>query len=207
MKIEGESTVVSFSLDEIPDFTGETASVIINGNEPFFAEDLLQEGIFLPELDPLGRCGATMAVLTYEGMPRNEERGSLQGVKPAGWHTVRYDDLIEDKYLFNRCHLLGWQLTGLNDDTRNLITGTRYLNVEGMLPYENQVAEYIRKTKQPVLYRVTPIYIDSELIARGVEIEALSLTDDGEAVSINVYCYNNQPGIEIDYATGESRRK
>ena len=127
-------------------------------------------------------------------------------IKPAGWHTVRYDDLIADKYLYNRCHLIGYQLTGENANVQNLITGTRYLNVEGMLPFENQVADYVRKTGNHVLYRVTPIYDGNDLLARGVEMEASSVEDQGKGLEFYVFVYNVQPGIEIDYATGDSRR-
>ena len=157
------------------------------------------------KLDSLGRCGAAIAVVGRDLMP-TEERGSIGMIKPAGWHTVRYDDLIADKYLYNRCHLIGYQLTGENANEQNLITGTRYLNVEGMLPFENQVADYVRKTGNHMLYRVTPIYDGNDLVARGVEMEASSVEDQGKGLEFHVFVYNVQPGIEIDYATGDSRR-
>lgn len=134
-----------------------------------------------------------------------EERGSIGMVKPTGWHTVRYDDLVDGKYLYNRCHLIGYQLTGENANTKNLITGTRYLNIEGMLPFENMVADYIQETNNHVLYRVTPIFEGNNLLANGVLMEGYSVEDKGAGVSYCVFAYNVQPGIEIDYATGESK--
>ena len=133
-----------------------------------------------------------------------EERGSIGMIRPSGWHTVRYDDLVDGRYLYNRCHLLGFQLTAENANERNLITGTRYMNVEGMLPFENQVASYVERTGNRVLMRSTPVFVGDELVARGVHLEALSIDDGGAGVSFNVFCYNVQPGIVIDYATGES---
>ena len=140
-------------------------------------------------------------------MPKEgEERGDIGSVKNlSGWVQKRYDNLIKDKYLYNRCHLIGWQLSAENANKQNLITGTRYLNTEGMLPFENEVAGYINtNVKNHVLYRVTPIYKDENLLASGVEMEAWSVEDNGKGVCFNVYCYNVQPGIAIDYATGES---
>lgn len=134
-----------------------------------------------------------------------EERGFIGMVKPTGWHTVRYDDLVDGKYLYNRCHLIGYQLTGENANTKNLITGTRYLNIEGMLPFENMVADYIQETNNHVLYRVTPIFEGNNLLANGVLMEGYSVEDKGAGVSYCVFAYNVQPGIEIDYATGESK--
>ena len=134
-----------------------------------------------------------------------EERGSIGMVKPTGWHTVRYYDLVDGKYLYNRCHLIGYQLTGENANTKNLITGTRYLNIEGMLPFENMVADYIQETNNHVLYRVTPIFEGNNLLANGVLMEGYSVEDKGAGVSYCVFAYNVQPGIEIDYATGESK--
>ena len=153
--------------------------------------------------DLLGRCGPAEACVGQELMP-TEERGAIGMVKPSGWHTVRYDGVVDGKYLYNRCHLIGYQLTGENANERNLITGTRYLNVEGMLPFENQVADYVEETGNHVLYRSTPVFKGLELVARGVQIEAWSVEDGGAGVCFNVYCYNVQPGVEIDYATGES---
>ena len=134
----------------------------------------------------------------------DEERGSIQEVKPSGWENEYYD-FVEGGYVYNRCHLIGYQLAGENANEKNLITGTRYMNVEGMLPFENQVAEYVRETGNHVLFRVTPIYDGKNLVASGVQMEAESVEDDGESVKFNVYCYNVQPGVEIDYATGENR--
>ena len=155
------------------------------------------------ELDELGRCGVTMACVGQEIMP-TEERGSISHVKPSGWVNVPYS-FVDGEYLYNRCHLIGFQLTGENDNERNLITGTRYMNTEGMLPFENMVADYVKETGNHVYYRVTPMFEESELVARGVLMEAYSVEDTGEGVCFNVYCYNVQPGVIIDYATGESR--
>ncbi len=133
-----------------------------------------------------------------------EKRGPIGQIKPSGWHTVKYD-IIDKKYLYNRCHLIGYQLTGENANPKNLITGTRYMNVEGMLPFENQVAGYVKKTGNHVLYRVTPIFRGDNLLADGVQIEALSIEDNGRGICLNIFCYNAQPGIIIDYSTGNSR--
>ena len=178
---------------------------IFHDNKPEFSEDEIStEGyIELSELDSLGRCGPALACLGPETLP-TEKRGDISSVKPTGWHTIKYPNLIKDQYLFNRCHLIGYQLSGLNAEKRNLITGTRYLNVEGMLPFEDMVANYIKSTGNHVMYRVTPVFNGNELVARGVIMEAYSVEDDGEGVSYNVYCYNTQPGILIDYGTGES---
>lgn len=197
-----DATVID--LESIPEYSGD-AYVEINGNAPEFTEEDYEAEEFYSELDELGRCGVVFAIVGTETMP-TEERESIGAIKPTGWHTVRYDDLIEDKYLYNRCHLIGYQLTGQNANERNLITGTRYLNIEGMLPFENLVADYVESTGNHVLYRVTPIFSGDELVARGVQIEALSVEDNGEGIAFNVYCYNVQPGIEIDYATGDSWR-
>ena len=194
-----------FDVAQVPSFTGSPYTVIA-GNVPGLAE-ADAEGVtesYSP-LDALGRCGVAIAVVSPETMP-TEERGSIGMVKPSGWHTVRYDDLVDGKYLYNRCHLLGYQLTGENANEENLITGTRYMNVNGMLPFENDVAEYVERTGGSVLMRVTPVFVDDELVARGVQMEALSLGDGGRGISFNVYCYNVQPGVSIDYATGESWR-
>ena len=153
-------------------------------------------------LDALGRCGAASACVGVDLMP-TEERGSIGQVKPTGWQTVKYD-CVDGKYLYNRCHLIGYQLSGENANKQNLITGTRYLNVEGMLPFENLVADYVKETENHVLYRVCPVYDGGNLVASGVTMEAKSVEDDGEGVSFFVYVYNVQPGVEIDYATGES---
>jgi DNA-entry nuclease len=156
-------------------------------------------------LDVLGRPQTAVASVGRDLMPQGE-RGSIGMVKPVGFSTVRYDDLIADKYLYNRCHLIGWQLTGENANEKNLITGTRYMNVDGMLPFENRIASYVKSTGNHVLYRVTPVYSVDELVCRGLQMEAWSVEDKGEGLSFHVFVYNVQPGIEIDYATGESWR-
>ena len=191
-------------LNGIPEFNG-TAYVEINGNVPYFTgEDMTTEAYeaYAP-LDALGRCGAAMSCIGEELMP-TEDRGSIGQVKPSGWHTVKYD-FVDGKYLYNRCHLIGYQLTGENANRENLITGTRYLNVEGMLPFENMVADYIKETGNHVMYRVTPIFEGEELVARGVLMEAKSVEDNGDGILFCVYVYNNQTGVEIDYLTGESK--
>lgn len=190
---------------DIPEYSG-SPYVEVSGNVPSFTDAALTSPAetYAP-LDPLGRCGSAMAIVSRETMP-TEERGSIGMVKPSGWHTVRYDDLISDRYLYNRCHLIGYQLTAENANERNLITGTRYLNVEGMLPFENEVARYVESTGNRVLYRVTPVFVGDELVARGVQMEAESVEDGGTGVSFNVFCHNVQPGIQIDYQTGQSRR-
>lgn len=190
-------------LSLIPEYS-ECPYVEINNNKPDFDASLLTIDSYetYSELDSLGRCGSAIANLSKDMMP-TEERGSIGMIEPSGWHTIRYDDLIEDKYLYNRCHLIAYQLTGQNANALNLITGTRYLNIDGMLPFENEVATYIRKTNHHVLFRVTPIFEGDNLLASGVQLEAQSIEDD--SLSFNVYCYNVQPGIEIDYATGDSK--
>lgn len=194
----------SFSLDEIPPFSGEPY-VVIDDNVPSFLPGEMTTNSYklYSPLDDLGRCGTASACVGIDLMP-TEERESIGQVKPAGWHTVKYD-CVEGGYLYNRCHLIGHQLSGENANKANLITGTRYLNMSGMLPFENLVADYVKETENHVLYRVTPIYEDDDLLARGVQMEGKSVEDDGEAVSFNIYAYNVQPGVEIDYATGESR--
>ena len=191
-------------LSQIPDYTGSPYAVL-NGNEPEFDDDDLTPKAFedYSELDNLGRCGVAYANICQELMP-TEKRGDIGMVKPSGWHTVKYPDIIKDRYLYNRCHLIGFQLAGENANVKNLITGTRYLNVEGMLPFENEVADYVKETGNHVLYRVTPIFDSDNLVASGVQMEAESVEDDGAGVKFNVYCYNVQPGITIDYATGDS---
>lgn len=190
-------------LNEIPSFSGEPYCVI-NGNVPIFEYENQDKKYFenYTALDNMGRCGEAFACLGIETMPI-EERGEIGSVKPSGWVTAKYD-FVDGKYLYNRCHLIGFQLSGENANERNLITGTRYMNVQGMLPFENMVADYIKETGNHVLYRVTPVFKDYELVARGVQMEAFSVEDDGEGICFNVYCYNNQPGVSIDYATGNS---
>lgn len=189
----------------LPFYDGSAYVSVSDGKPRFFAEECASAVAFetyAPQ-DALGRCGAAFACIGQELMP-TEERGSIGQVKPSGWHTVKYD-FVDGKYLYNRCHLIGFQLTGENANEENLITGTRYMNVEGMLPFENMVADFIRETGFHVLYRVTPHFVGRELVARGVWIEAYSVEDAGEGIEFFVYCYNVQPGVEIDYATGESR--
>ena len=190
-----------FSLDALPEFSG-TPYIAVNGNDPYFSETDYTTVSFerYSELDALGRCGVAYACVGTDLMP-TEKRGSIGQVKPSGWQTAKYDN-VDGNYLYNRCHLIGYQLTGENANEKNLITGTRYLNVQGMLPFENMVADYVKETEHHVLYRVTPIFEGDELVARGVLMEALSMEDDD--VHFCIYAYNNQPGIEIDYRTGES---
>lgn len=196
-------TNTTVSVEQIPPFSDQ-AYVVINNNEPSFTKaDLVTTAyeLYTP-LDRLGRCGVARACVGRECMP-TEERGDIGQIKPSGWHTVKYDS-VQGKYLYNRCHLIGYQLTGENANERNLITGTRYLNVEGMLPFENMIADYVKETDNHVLYRVTPIFEGENLVASGVQMEAKSVEDDGDGICFNVYAYNNQPGIVIDYATGDS---
>ena len=199
------TTASSFSLSDVPAYSGK-AYISVNGNVPYFTAAELTTTSFetYSDLDTLGRCVVTYACIGQDLMP-TKERGSIGMVKPTGWHTVRYDDLVDGKYLYNRCHLIGYQLTGENANTQNLITGTRYLNIEGMLPFENMVADYIQETDNHVLYRVTPIFEGNNLLANGVLMEGYSVEDKGAGVSYCVFAYNVQPGIEIDYATGESK--
>lgn len=199
------TTASSFSLSDVPAYSGK-AYISVNGNVPYFTAAELTTTSFetYSDLDTLGRCGVTYACIGQDLMP-TKERGSIGMVKPTGWHTVRYDDLVDGKYLYNRCHLIGYQLTGENANTQNLITGTRYLNIEGMLPFENMVADYIQETDNHVLYRVTPIFEGNNLLANGVLMEGYSVEDKGAGVSYCVFAYNVQPGIKIDYATGESK--
>lgn len=193
----------SYTLGELPAYDGQPV-VILNENQPDFPDGDKTSQSFerYSQLDYFGRCGAAYANVGLETMPTGE-RGAIGQVKPSGWQTVKYD-FVDGKYLYNRCHLIGWQLTGENANELNLITGTRYMNVQGMLPYENEVADYVKETGNHVLYRVTPIYGDGDLVARGVEMEALSVEDQGKGVCFHVYAYNVQPGVTIDYATGES---
>ncbi|MGI6721614.1 MAG: DNA/RNA non-specific endonuclease [Anaerovoracaceae bacterium] len=194
------------SLSKVPEFSGEPY-VEIKGNQPQFSAGELKAKSYetYSELDSLGRCGTARACIGRDLMP-DEERGSIGMVKPSGWHTIRYDG-VDGKYLYNRCHLIGYQLSGENANEENLITGTRYLNVEGMLPFEEEVAEYVKSTGNHVLYEVTPVFSGSELVARGVHMQAESVEDKGKGVSFNIYAYNNQPGITINYETGDSRAK
>lgn len=204
--ITTEQTAVEYadSIAQIPPYKSGPY-VVINNNKPDFDKSELTTKAFenYAKQDKYGRCGTAYANVCKQTMP-TQERGSIGSVKPTGWQTVKYDN-IDGKYLYNRCHLIGYQLSAENANARNLITGTRYLNVTGMLPFENKVADYIEQTGNHVLYRVTPVFEGDNLLASGVQMEAYSVEDDGEGICFNVYCYNVQPGIEIDYATGESR--
>lgn len=196
---------VSSLLDEtIAGYSG-SPYIEINGNVPYFTEEDYTTSAFeyYSGLDSLGRCGVAYANICTEIMP-TEERGEIGSVKPSGWQTIRYNGVVDGNYLYNRCHLIGYQLSGENANEENLITGTRYLNVEGMLPFENMVADYVQETGNHVLYRVTPDFDGDNLVASGVFMEAYSVEDNGDGVLFCVYCYNVQPGISIDYKTGNS---
>ena len=188
----------------LPAYTGD-AYVVINNNIPFFTEEEMSETSYesYGALDSLGRCTTCVASVGTDLMP-TEERGSIGSVKPTGWHTIKYD-FVDGRYLYNRCHLIGYQLTAENANEKNLITGTRYLNIEGMLPFENMVGDYVRETKNHVMYRVTPVFTGDNLLADGVLMEGKSVEDNGEGILFCVFAYNVQPGVVIDYATGESR--
>lgn len=194
-----------FDISSIPPYSG-TPYVDVNNNIPYFTSSDLTTTAFenYSSLDNLGRCGVAYANICKEIMP-TEERGKIGQVKPTGWHTVKYDN-VDGKYLYNRCHLIGYQLSGENANEKNLITGTRYMNVDGMLPFENMVADYIKETNNHVLYRVTPVFSGDNLVASGVQMEAESVEDNGDGILFNVYCFNAQPGIAIDYATGDSHQ-
>jgi len=196
-------SISSFDLASIPEYSGKPY-VAVNGNNPYFTESDYTTVAFenYSQLDSKGRCGVAFANICLDIMP-TEERGNIGSVKPSGWHTVKYE-IVDGKYLYNRCHLIGFQLAGENANEQNLITGTRYMNVDGMLPFENMVAAYVKETENHVLYRVTPIYDGNNLLASGVLMEGWSVEDNGEGICFNVFCYNVQPGIKIDYATGDS---
>ena len=197
------NTATDATLDAIPEYSG-SPYVEINGNIPDFRESDYSTEVFesYSELDSLGRCGICFANIGIELMP-TEERGEIGQIKPSGWQLAKYD-CVDGKYLYNRCHLIGYQLSGENANEKNLITGTRYMNVEGMLPFENMVADYVESTGNHVLYRVTPVFDGNNLVASGVQMEAKSVEDDGVGVCFNVYVYNCQPGVAIDYANGLS---
>ncbi len=202
------SNSTSISLENIPEYN-QSPYIEINNNKPSFTENEYTTKAFetYSDLDSLGRCGVAYANICKEIMPaENEKRGAISSVKPTGWQTAKYPGTVDGNYLYNRCHLIGYQLAGENANEKNLITGTRYMNVEGMLPFENKVDEYIDKNpKNHVLYRVTPIFKNQNLVANGVQMEAYSVEDNGIGVCFNIYVYNVQPGIEIDYATGNSK--
>lgn len=191
------------SLADIPEYSG-VPYVEVNGNEPEFSEADMNREAFeeYSRLDFRGRCGTAFAKIGQELMP-TKKRESISQIKPSGWKTAEYD-IVDGKYLYNRCHLIGYQLTAENANERNLITGTRYMNVDGMLPFENMVADYVKETGDHVLYRVTPLFSGSDLVAEGVQMEARSVEDEGEGICFNVFVYNVQPGIEIDYKNGDS---
>lgn len=199
-----QGTGSKFDAGSIPEYAGE-AFVEINGNKPFFTDEERTTRSFeqYSELDELGRCGVCFANIGQDIMP-TEERGEIGQIRPTGWHTVKYKERIDGLYLYNRCHLIGYQLSGENANEQNLITGTRYLNMQGMLPFENEVADYVKETANHVLYRVTPVFEGENLVASGVLIEAESVEDAGAGVTFCVYCYNVQPGITINYADGSS---
>lgn len=198
----GEGTS-AFSLREIPAYSG-TPYTEVNGNQPYFTEEELTTQSFetYSELDSLGRCGVAYANVGQDLMP-TEPRGEIGAVKPSGWHLVKYDN-VDGKYLYNRCHLIAYMLAAENANPQNLITGTRYLNVQGMLPFETKVCDYVKNTGNHVLYRVTPIFDGDNLLADGVLMEAYSVEDAGEGICFCVFAYNVQPGIGIDYATGDN---
>ena len=204
---EATQEMTAFDYNALPAYSGE-AYTIVNDNKPYFYPDYMVPKTYTSyatygDLDQLGRCTETFAIIGKDIMPA-EPRGSIKDVKPTGWKIGKYD-FVNGKYLYNRCHLIGYQLTGENANPKNLITGTRYLNVDGMLPFENLIAGYLKSNSQAhVAYRVTPIFVGDELVARGVLMEAMSLEDSGESVMFNVFCYNVQPGVEIDYNTGDN---
>ena len=193
-----------YSFDDIPEYAGKPY-IELNNNSPEFDQESLSAESYesYGELDALGRCTAATACLSVDTMPPDgEKRGEIGSVKPTGWHTIKYD-CIESKYLYNRCHMIGWQLSNENDNPKNLITGTRYMNIE-MLEYENMVADYIRSTNNHVMYRVTPVFDGNDLLCKGLQMEGYSIEDNGGGICYNVFFYNVQPGIEIDYSSGAS---
>ena len=194
----------SYSLEEVPEYK-DKPYVTINNNKPDFKDEEITTKTFekYSSLDLLGRCGVAYANVSKDTMP-TEERGRIGMIKPSGWQTTKYD-FIDGKYLYNRCHLIGYQLTGENDNEKNLITCTRFANASTMLEFENKVANYIKKTKNHVLYRVTPIFEETNLVASGIQMEALSVEDKGRGIKFNVYVYNIQDGVTIDYKTGKSK--
>ena len=202
-KVVHTGTASAFNTADVLAYSGKPYTAV-NNNEPYFTSDDLTTEAFenYSELDSLGRCGVAYANVCLETMP-TEKRGSISEVKPTGWHSVKYDN-VDGKSLYNRCHLIGYQLTAENANQQNLITGTRYLNVDGMLPFENMVADYVKETDNHVLYRVMPIFTGDNLVADGVLMEGYSVEDEGDGICFCVYAYNVQPGITIDYATGDS---
>lgn len=204
--IENKPAAISptgFHYDDVPDYS-TSAYAVVNNNTPFFTNSDKTTVSFerYSDLDWMGRCDEAYANVGVDLMP-TEPRGDISSVKPTGWHSVKYD-IVDGKYLYNRCHLIGYQLTAENANKLNLITGTRYLNVQGMLDFENMVADYVKETKNHVLYRVTPVFEGDDAVANGVLMEAQSVEDNGAGITFCVYCYNVQPGIVVDYVTGDS---
>lgn len=200
------NTSTSDVIEEIPDYSGEPW-VIVNNNVPYFSESEITTDSFesYSSLDALGRCGVCWASIGADLMPADGEgRGDISTIKPSGWVNAKYD-FVKGGYVYNRCHLIGWQLTAENANKENLITGTRYMNIDGMLPFENLVADYIKDTGNHVMYRVTPDFVDDELVCRGVLMEGYSVEDNGDGILYCVYCYNVQPGVSINYMTGETK--
>ncbi|MBO5999170.1 MAG: DNA/RNA non-specific endonuclease [Lachnospiraceae bacterium] len=199
----GGETIYVFDPESVPEYDGQPYCEI-NDNRPFFGPETIvtAKGEIYSELDELGRCGVCMALVNKDTMPAGD-RGMIGNVQPSGWDIVKYD-VIDNNYLYNRCHLIAWQLTGENDNERNLITGTGFLNTEGMIPFESKVASYVNGTGKSVLYRATPVFDGDDLVAKGVLLEAYSIEDNGASVCFNVFCYNVQPGISINYSTGSS---
>ena len=201
-----EAKTKKFSLSQVPKYNGE-ASIEVNGNKPYFTAKEKKNTKFFEsyhKLDKLGRCGVAYANVCKDTMP-TEERGTIGSVKPTGWHTVKYNGIVDGNYLYNRCHLIAYCLTAENANKKNLITGTRYLNIEGMLPYETKVANYVDRTGNHVLYRVTPVFKGDNLLASGVLMEGYSVEDKGKGIKFCAYAYNVQPDIKIDYKTGDSK--
>ena len=196
-------TGAALTAADIPEYTGDPY-VVIGDNKPRFSDEELTVADYesYSELDELGRCGVAQACVGTDLMPTGK-RGEIGMIRPSGWHTVKYD-VVDGNYLYNRCHLIAYQLSGENANEKNLITGTRYMNVTGMLPFEEQVGDYVRETDNHVMYRVTPVYDGDDLVARGVEMEGYSVEDEGAGICYHVFVYNVQPGIGIDYATGDS---
>lgn len=201
--VTGCDETYSFFYENEQTIENETESGTLERNHAGETETTTKSFETYSTLDGLGRCGTVEAAVGEDIMP-TKKREAIGQVKPSGWHTVKYD-CVNGKYLYNRCHIIGYQLTGENANKKNLITGTRYLNVDGMLPFEDMVADYVKETGNHVMYKVTPIYEGNNLVADGVEMQAYSVEDSGGGVSFHVYCYNVQPGVEIDYSTGDSR--
>lgn len=205
-RVINQESYSSYNIDNIPEYNKEPY-VVLNNNEPEFDDKYKIEDSFeiYSSLDKLDRAGVAFANVGLDTMP-DTKRGSIGNIKPSGWHTIKYN-IVDGKYLYNRCHLIGYQLTGENDNPKNLITCTRYMNTKGMLEFENKVAKYVKETKNHVLYRATPIYVDDNLLAHGVQLEAYSIEDNGDGIKFNVFVYNVQDGIDIDYKTGNSKLK